>query len=474
MYLITTIIPVLFVFIILYKYDTYEIYLNSNSNLITNYIYKVSNYWSLIENNLFFLSVILVIIITSSKNNKINVNTYSLLIMFILMLVKYFNFYLNSNLFNSNNAIFNPLLTHFLVFIHPPLILISLLILKTINLKQSKIKLLFYFFSFTLFLGSYWATSVFGWGGWWSWDPIENISLVYWFLFFLYIHKVNKISVYYYIYIFTADFFLFFFLKFNNFQSIHIFKIIYINLQLDFIIVYCIFFFIFCYNILKNKKSNIKFNIMSVANAIIVTIIFVFILYIYVYININSIFMFYILLYLSIIVYLFFLYIINIKNVYTIYSILFIIILLLYEQNIYIYLCIYSIIIYSYMIEKKIKIYKNHVIYIIIIYIIYNITNEIEETIIQIINNYSNGYNNNKIIELDININYIEYINKNKNIFISNYYNIYNIFEKIEFSIYNYIISNQYYNIKNNIIQIYKLNYIAILFYIILYKMVHR
>ena len=184
MYFIFLIIPIYLIYIIIYKYDTYEIYLNSNSNLITNYIYKISNYWSLIENNLFFITITLTIIIISYKNNKININTYNLFILLFIILIKYFNFYLNSNLFNSNNAIFNPLLTHFLVFIHPPLILVLLLLLKNNNFKQKNIKLLFFCFSFTLFLGSYWATSVFGWGGWWSWDPIENISLIYWFILF--------------------------------------------------------------------------------------------------------------------------------------------------------------------------------------------------------------------------------------------------------------------------------------------------
>ena len=130
-------------------------------------------------------------------------------IFIFIFTIKYFNFYLNSNLFYSNNSLFNPLLTHFLVFIHPPMILILLLLLKLNNFSNKKINLLFYLFTFTLFLGSYWATSVFGWGGWWSWDPIENISLMYWFLFMLYIHKIKKITnmIYYFIFLLTFIYF---------------------------------------------------------------------------------------------------------------------------------------------------------------------------------------------------------------------------------------------------------------------------
>jgi hypothetical protein len=90
------------------------------------------------------------------------------------------------------------------------------------------------------------------------------------------------------------------------------------------------------------------------------------------------------------------------------------------------------------------------------------------------INTYDNKIILNKLIEIDINLNYIEYINKNNDLFISNYYNIYNILEKIEFNIYNYIINNNYYNIKNNTMQIYKLNYIIVLFTLVTYTTIKK
>jgi cytochrome c-type biogenesis protein CcmF len=33
-----------------------------------------------------------------------------------------------------------------------------------------------------LFLGAYWAYETLGWGGYWSWDPVENASIVPWFV----------------------------------------------------------------------------------------------------------------------------------------------------------------------------------------------------------------------------------------------------------------------------------------------------
>ena len=40
----------------------------------------------------------------------------------------------------------------------------------------------FAFLSFGIILGSWWAYRELGWGGWWFWDPVENASLVPWFL----------------------------------------------------------------------------------------------------------------------------------------------------------------------------------------------------------------------------------------------------------------------------------------------------
>jgi len=49
-------------------------------------------------------------------------------------------------------------------------------------------------------LGSYWAYYELGWGGWWFWDPVENISLLPWLLsmalfHFLLILKKSRISL---------------------------------------------------------------------------------------------------------------------------------------------------------------------------------------------------------------------------------------------------------------------------------------
>ena len=39
-------------------------------------------------------------------------------------------------------------------------------------------------------LGSYWAYYELGWGGWWFWDPVENISLMPWITGLALIHSI--------------------------------------------------------------------------------------------------------------------------------------------------------------------------------------------------------------------------------------------------------------------------------------------
>src|SRR5512133_1581244 len=47
------------------------------------------------------------------------------------------------------------------------------------------------FLTIGIFLGSYWAYKVLGWGGWWGWDPVENASLLPWLTGTALLHSVR-------------------------------------------------------------------------------------------------------------------------------------------------------------------------------------------------------------------------------------------------------------------------------------------
>ena len=43
-------------------------------------------------------------------------------------------------------------------------------------------------------LGSYWAYYELGWGGWWFWDPVENVSLMPWITGLALVHSLFMVK----------------------------------------------------------------------------------------------------------------------------------------------------------------------------------------------------------------------------------------------------------------------------------------
>jgi cytochrome c-type biogenesis protein CcmF len=101
----------------------------------------------------------------------------------------------------------NPLLRHPGMILHPPLLYmgftafiipyafaIAALIkgrqdMHWLRSTRSWSILAWLFLSAGLILGSRWAYDVLGWGGYWSWDPVENAALMPWLLATAYIHS---------------------------------------------------------------------------------------------------------------------------------------------------------------------------------------------------------------------------------------------------------------------------------------------
>lgn len=103
----------------------------------------------------------------------------------------------------------NPLLLHFGMFIHPPvqmLGLISVAIPFSIGIGALLAKRggrdewvdagrawgLFSWLILTLglMLGSWWAYTILGWGGYWAWDPVENSALMPWLAMTAFVHSI--------------------------------------------------------------------------------------------------------------------------------------------------------------------------------------------------------------------------------------------------------------------------------------------
>ncbi len=102
----------------------------------------------------------------------------------------------------------NPLLEHPGMFSHPPMLMAGLIgitipfaLVSGTVLARSKGDawvdyvrvwgiLVWGILGVGLLIGAWWAYTILGWGGYWSWDPIENVALMPWLVMTAFIHSI--------------------------------------------------------------------------------------------------------------------------------------------------------------------------------------------------------------------------------------------------------------------------------------------
>lgn len=112
------------------------------------------------------------------------------------------------NFFPPDGTGLNPLLRHYGMVIHPPVLYIgfvafvipyafaiaALITRQTgdlwIRTTRRWALTAWLFLSLGLLLGGWWAYDVLGWGGYWGWDPVENASLIPWLVATPFLHSV--------------------------------------------------------------------------------------------------------------------------------------------------------------------------------------------------------------------------------------------------------------------------------------------
>lgn len=88
----------------------------------------------------------------------------------------------------------SPILDHWAMIVHPPLLYLGLALALVPALTTDAIRrrrathVALVVLTLALGLGSGWAYVELGWGGWWAWDPVENVGLVVWLLLVAAIH----------------------------------------------------------------------------------------------------------------------------------------------------------------------------------------------------------------------------------------------------------------------------------------------
>ena len=185
-----------------------------NSYIDDPTFYKVTSAWGSHEGSIllwiFLINIYGIFFLKTNSNKEIHKQIIFISSLFILYLLISSNPFQKIELDTTLEGLgLNPILQHLLFIIHPPTLFLGYIglivpfvlashILISKNFSEDLFnqmlfwsKISWFFLTFGIVLGSYWAYSELGWGGWWFWDPVENISLIPWLLNTALIHSLQ-------------------------------------------------------------------------------------------------------------------------------------------------------------------------------------------------------------------------------------------------------------------------------------------
>ena len=212
-----------FIYIWLAITDNFSVlYIAQHSNINLPVFYKVSSIWSAHEGSMFLWIIFLTLWgaiynIATSNKQLLKARTLGVISLtsvgFLLFLL------LTSNPFETilplppeNGADINPVLQDPLLAIHPPMLYmgyvgfviafgqaIAFLFEGNPEIKWEKqvrswSVASWSFLTLGIALGSWWAYYELGWGGYWFWDPVENVALMPWLAATAFIHSLSASS----------------------------------------------------------------------------------------------------------------------------------------------------------------------------------------------------------------------------------------------------------------------------------------
>ena len=180
----------------------------NNSHTTKPIFYKIAGTWGNHEGSLLLwllvLTLFILIFLVKTKNQPTKYRILTLVFQQIII-VGFFIFLIKtSNPFNHIYPVpteglgLNPILQDPALAIHPPILYLgyvgssiifsSVLAATTLNLISKKwashikkwVLSSWFFLTLGILLGSIWAYYELGWGGFWFWDPVENVSLMPW------------------------------------------------------------------------------------------------------------------------------------------------------------------------------------------------------------------------------------------------------------------------------------------------------
>ena len=193
-------------------------YVAAHSNLAMPNIYTWVAFYAGNEGSLLFIALALAVLssiairLAPARSRETLAYTVGILMLvetfFLAVMIFMANPFDTLPLTPSDGEGINPLLTHFGMFFHPPA-LMSGLIGLTIPFAFAMASLIgkqnndewvdagrawgiisWVLLASGLLLGSWWAYTILGWGGFWFWDPVENAAFMPWLALTAFIHSI--------------------------------------------------------------------------------------------------------------------------------------------------------------------------------------------------------------------------------------------------------------------------------------------
>ncbi|WP_435116381.1 heme lyase CcmF/NrfE family subunit [Candidatus Pelagibacter bacterium nBUS_49] len=282
----------------------------NNSHTTKPIFYKIAGTWGNHEGSLLLwllvLTLFILIFLVKTKNQPIKYRILTLVFQQIII-VGFFVFLIKtSNPFNyiyptpTEGLGLNPILQDPALVIHPPILYLgyvgssiifsSALAATSLNLVSKKwashikkwVLSSWVFLTLGILLGSIWAYYELGWGGFWFWDPVENVSLMPWLALTTLLHCIlvleKKLILTSWVIILSISTFALsmsgtFLVRSGILNSVHTFandpeRGLFILTFLFSLIFLSLFIFFFFHNPSKNNPSN--FFLLSKESAIII------------------------------------------------------------------------------------------------------------------------------------------------------------------------------------------------------------
>ena len=294
-------------------------YIANHSNTDLPVFYKISSIWSAHEGSMFLWIIFLAawgfIFNTKVDNNEI-LKSKSIGIISII-LVGFLSFLLlTSNPFEtilpfapSNGADINPVLQDPALAIHPPTLYIgyvgfvipfacaiAFLIHGNSDIKWEELArkwsvVAWIFLTIGITLGSWWAYYELGWGGYWFWDPVENVALMPWLAATAFLHSLSVSikssnlriwTILLSISVFSLSLFGAFIVRSGIIDSVHSFandpeRGLYLLAFIGTIIIFSMFLFVLRFSMIKsteNIKAFSKESFISINNIFFGSLVF--------------------------------------------------------------------------------------------------------------------------------------------------------------------------------------------------------